>query len=552
VGVGDRSEGSAPGTSRSGRRFVERRSGARLRTPALTILWYPELQRVGERARLRDLLSGLDAPVSRSGPPFRDPGGGPARPLDHAVFPSDPFRLVSGSGYGAIRLERGAYRGSLSVEGTPVGEEIELSGAEVEQGVVLEIGESVLLMLHHLPAEDQTSPVDYGLVGESESLVELRREVRRVADLAVPVLLRGETGTGKELLARAIHLASRRREQTYLSINLGAIPGSLAASELFGAAKGSYTGSVRSHQGYFLRADGGTLFLDEVAEAPPEVQVMLLRVLETGEVQPLGVQGSQRVDVRLIAATDGDLEAAADEGSFKAPLLHRLSGYEIVVPPLRERRDDFGRLLVHFLREELEQVGEERRLEGDPSRWLPISIVARLACHDWPGNIRQLKNMARQLVIGSRGSETVRIGPQLERLLQEASARRNNQADSANGGGEGVVASQAGRGAPGGSGRPAARERYRDPSEITQEELIEALRSNRWAVKPSAEALGVSRTSLYALIERCPAVRKASDLDPEEILSVSEQSGGDLNVMSESLEVSVQGLRQRMKELGLE
>lgn len=502
--------------------------------------------------RLHDLLRGLDAPVCRSGPPFRAPAGGPARPLDHAAFPAEPFRLGAGSGYGAIRLERGSYRGQLSVEGTPVEDEIELTGAAVQQGVVLEIGEAVLLMLHHLPAEDQTSPVDYGLVGESESLVELRREVRRVADLAVPVLLRGETGTGKELLARAIHLASRRRDQAYLSINLGAIPGSLAASELFGAAKGSYTGSVRSHRGYFLRADGGTLFLDEVAEAPPEVQVMLLRVLETGEVQPLGVQGSQRVDVRLIAATDGDLEAAADDGTFKAPLLHRLSGYEIVVPPLRERRDDFGRLLVHFLREELEQIGEAERLQGDPSRWLPISIVARLAGHDWPGNIRQLKNMARQLVIGSRGSETVRIGPQLERLLQEASARRNHQPESSNGGQDRAAASSMERTGPGSSGRPARRERYRDPSEITEEELVEALRSNRWAVKPSAEALGVSRTSLYALIERCPAVRKASDLGREEILSVAAEKGGNLNAMGQMLEVSVQGLRQRMKELGLE
>jgi len=475
--------------------------------------------------------------VSRSGPPFRSPTGERERPLDHPSLLPEAFRLAPGSGFGTLRLSRSAFEGQLSADGIEVDEAVELSAARVEQGVVIELREAIILLLHNLPAEDLTSPADYGLVGESDSLVELRHEVRRVADLEVPVLLRGETGTGKELLARAIHRASRRREATYIPINLGAIPGSLAVSELFGSAKGAYTGSVRSHMGYFARAHGGTLFLDEVAEAPPEVQVMLLRVLETGEIQPLGVQETQKVDVRLIAATDSNLEAASDEGGFKAPLLHRLAGYEIVVPPLRDRRDDFGRLLVHFLAEELEAVGEEKRLHRDPSSWLPTSIVARLACHDWPGNIRQLKNMARQLVIGSRGSDTVRIGPQLERLLQEASALRGRGAEATD---EQYEAAPV-----------APKERYRDPSEISEAELIQGLRENRWAVKPTAEALGISRTSLYALIERSGAVRKASDLTREEILRFHREHGGDLDAMGEALEVSTPGLRQRMKELGL-
>lgn len=539
--MGIRSEsGSSP--QGEGRRFIERRSGARLRIPALTILWHPDLSRVGERVRLHELLRGEQTPVSRNGPPFQSPTGGPEAALDHPSLSREAFRFAPGSSYGALRLARSSFRGFLAVEGVELDDEIEIPGPQIERGVVLELAESVLLLLHHLPAEDLTSPADYGLVGESETLVELRREVRRVADLEVPVLLRGETGTGKELMARAIHRVSRRRDEAYLSVNLGAVPSSLAVSELFGAAKGAYTGSVRSHMGYFVRADRGTLFLDEVGEAQPEVQVMLLRVLETGEVQPLGVQQGQQVDVRLIAATDSDLEEAKNDGSFKEALFHRLAGYEILVPPLRERRDDFGRLLVHFLREELERVGEADRLHGEPSRWLPTSIVARLACHDWPGNIRQLKNMARQIVIGSRGSETVRIGPQLERLLQEASARRNH----GNGGAE---AEEPFGGVP--PSRPR-RQRYRDPSEVTDDELVEALRRNRWAVKPTAQTLGVSRTSLYTLIERSPAVRKAADLGRDEILRSMEDHGGDLEAMSRMLEVSPSGLRQRMKELGIE
>lgn len=457
-------------------------------------------------------------------------------------MPPRALRLATGTSHGAVRLSRASFEGRLTVEGTAVEDELEISGDRIDRGVVLELGESTLLLLHSLPAEDRTSPADYGLVGENDEVVEVRREVRRVADLEVPVLLRGETGTGKELLARAIHRLSRRREATYLSVNLGAIPSALAVSELFGAAKGAYTGAGRGHMGYFARADRGTLFLDEVAEAPPEVQVMLLRVLETGEIQPLGGQDTQRVDVRLVAATDTNLEQASDEGTFKAPLLHRLAGYEILVPALRERRDDFGRLLVHFLAEELERVGESDRLRRDPSHWLPTSIVARLACHDWPGNVRQLKNIARQLVIGSRGCETVRIGPQLERLLQEASARRHRVEDD---GGPVAAPDRA-------PTRSARRERYRDPSEIGQEELVGALRENRWAVKPTARTLGVSRTSLYALIERSPAVRKASDLDREEILRAHEEHGGDLDAMGRTLEVSISGLRQRMKDLGIE
>src|SRR5262249_34932398 len=156
-------------------------------------------------------------------------------------------------------------------------------------------------------------------------------------------------GTGKELVARAIHESGRRRGAVCLSVNMGAIPPSLATSELFGAVRGAYTGAVRDHLGYFQRAHGGTLFLDEIGETPPEVQVMLLRVLEPGEVQRVGSPQTQKVDVRLIAATDADLERALHEGRFRAPLLHRLSGYEIYIPPLRERRDDFGRLLFHFL-----------------------------------------------------------------------------------------------------------------------------------------------------------------------------------------------------------
>ncbi|NJL29729.1 MAG: sigma-54-dependent Fis family transcriptional regulator, partial [Thermoanaerobaculia bacterium] len=384
------------------------------------------------------------------------------------------------------------------------------------------------------------SPERLGLVGDSESIARVRQDILRVADLGVSVLLRGETGTGKELVARAIHDASRRRRATYLSVNVGAIPATLATSELFGSAKGSFTGAVKNQEGYFLRAQGGTLFLDEIGEAPAEVQIMLLRVLETGEIQRVGAQEPQKVDVRLIAATDADLEAAIEQGTFKGPLLHRLASYEILLPPLRDRRDDFGRLLFHFLRLELEEIGEVDRLEPSTPRdqpWMPASIVARLARFDWPGNVRQLRNTVRQLVIGSRGSDSVHVGPQVERLLNEVTATRRPTSAAA----EGEELSS-----------PARRARastFRKPSEVSEEEMIEVLRENRWELKPAAEQLGVSRASLYVLVEASAKVRKASELTREEILAGLAQCGGNLDLMVDHLEVSKRGLQMRMKQL---
>jgi DNA-binding NtrC family response regulator len=531
-------------SSGGGRGFVERRSGARLRVPGLTVLWHPELARVGDRVRLEGLLRGGDVALTRTGPGFQPPGAPRSRPLEHPALEGLRLRFSAGGTYGAVRIAASGSGGGIVVDGVPLSGEHEVGAEEVEDGVVLELRDAVVLLLHHLPASEQWEARDFGLVGENEVLVEVRREIRRVADLEIPVLLRGETGTGKELMARALHRASRRRDQPYLSVNLGAIPPSLAVSELFGAAKGAFTGAVQAQAGYFARAHRGTLFLDEVGEAPPEVQVMLLRALESGEIQPLGVQEVQHVDVRLIAAADVDLERVTAEGSFRAPLFHRLAGYEIVVPPMRERRDDFGRLLVYFLREELESVGEAGRLEGAAVlRWLPASIVARLARHDWPGNVRQLRNVARQIAIGSRGVETVRIGPQLDRLLHEAIA------DGAVTRGAAAGAEARGRQEP--APEPPARRDYRDPSEVGEEELLAALRRNRWAVKPTADDLGISRTSLYALIDRSPSVRKAADLGADEIAEARRACAGDLEAMSQRLEVSPSGLKQRIKDLGL-
>ncbi|MFP2902739.1 sigma 54-interacting transcriptional regulator, partial [Corallococcus sp. 4LFB] len=384
------------------------------------------------------------------------------------------------------------------------------------------------------------------MVGDSEGILRVREDVLRVADLQVPVLVRGETGTGKELVARALHERSPRRAGPFVSVNLGALSKDLIASELFGALRGSFTGATRDREGFFRAAHGGTLFLDEVAEAPPEVQAALLRVLETGEVYPVGGQAPVRVDVRLVTATDADLEARIRDGHFKAPLLHRLAGFEITVPPLRERREDIAPLFLHFARQELESTGEAGRLSSSDARvepWLPASLAARLVRSAWPGNVRQLRNVARQLVIGA-GLPGLRVDARLEQSLEEGALPIPGQ----------PLTAQAPSPAP--EDTPAPSEvrapARRKPSDVSEQEVLEALRACAWDLKATADWLGIPRSSVYVLIDKSSLLRTARDLSPEEITRCFHECEGDLDRMVQKLEVSRRALQRRVRELGLE
>jgi two-component system nitrogen regulation response regulator GlnG len=511
--------------------------------PTLTILYHPDLRRIGDLVGLSEIPLGRDVLISRYEPELARPGQLIGEPLADSYISRRPLRLRA-TDAGGLEILLGDSRTGLVAHGTSVLQGCVFTAEEVRRGVVLELSARIVLLLHKAPVLPPRLPPRFGLIGDSAGLLRVRLDVQRISDLEVPVLLRGATGTGKELVARAIHDASPRRGGVFLGVNLGAIPAALSASELFGSVKGAYTGSVATQEGYFRRASGGTLFLDEIGEAPPEVQVMLLRVLETGEFFPVGAQMPQRSNVRVIAATDADLEGKVSSGAFRAPLLHRLSGYEILLPPLCDRRDDTGRLLLQFLREEVARTGEPWRLDPDaPScdpLWLRPNLVARLARYDWPGNVRQLRNVARQLVIGSRGLAHLEIGPQIERLLRDGAAE---SAEALSDSGPLLDTPAAGTQRP-------SRE-WRKPSDIGEDELLVALRHNRWDLKATSEYLRVSRTSLYALIEGCSKVRTATDLSTEEIARCHGECGGDLDAMVESLEVSKRALGRRLRELGL-
>jgi two-component system nitrogen regulation response regulator GlnG len=515
-----------------------------LTVPGLTILGHPQIQRVGERAALLDLSSNREAFLSRGEPGFSPPGESVFRPLEAPYLSRRPWLLQPAAG-GGVRLLRGDSPMSLAANGEPVDGEASFPAAEVNRGVVLLLAGQVVLLLHRFRPVFPGSLARYGLVGLSDSLLDLCRQIARVADLDVPVLLRGASGTGKELVAAALHRASRRQAQPFLALNMGALPASLAAAELFGAARGAYTGADHARRGYFRRAHGGTLFLDEIGETPQEVQPLLLRTLESGEVQPLGSEETARVDVRVLAATDADLEQAVAAGRFRGPLLHRLGGYAIRLPSLCERRDDIGRLFFHFLREELAAVGEERRLtDPDPEAqpWPPAAWIARLAAASWPGNVRQLRNVARSLAIDCRrsGEDTpagtpenaeTRLPAAIEDLLRDERPAPEAGSPPA---------------AP-----PPARTAFRSPQDVSEAELLAALAANRWQPRETARELGISRPSLYFLFDTFPSVRKAMDLSREEIVEAGGRCGGHLREMAAILHVSEAGIRRRMKQIGL-
>ena len=368
-----KSDASTVGLSGTGRlRAIPRGKSSPASIPTLTLLYHPDLRRVGERALLSELTLGREARLGRHEPEFSTPESAMGEPLNDRHISRQPLQLRPAP-QGGIVLAAGESRTRVVVDGVLLAGELAIPAAELVRGVVLELADRVVLLLHVLDHLTAPAAKRFGLEGDSSGIARVRDEIAGVADLEVGVLLRGETGTGKELAARALHDASRRHNGPFIAVNLGAIPPTLVASELFGAARGAYTGSVQQQEGYFRRAHGGTLLLDEIGEATPEVQVMLLRTLETGEVHPVGTQSPQRVDVRVLAATDADLEARAAAGEFRAPLLHRLAGYEIWLPPLRERRDDVGRLLIHFLRRELAPLGEA-------SAWIPAPPAHPSGC----------------------------------------------------------------------------------------------------------------------------------------------------------------------------
>lgn len=318
-----------------------------------------------------------------------------------------------------------------------------------------------------LAAAEETSR----LVGASEEMRHLRQLVARVARTQAPVLLMGETGTGKELVAQLLHEQSPRRERMFVSINCNAIPDSLMESELFGYRKGAFTGASEDREGLLSQADGGTCFLDEVQDLPLALQGKLLRVLQHGEIQPIGARAVKRLDVRFVAATNADLRELVRQRKFREDLFYRLNVVPIVLPPLRDRLEDVSMLVRHF-------VDYYSRREGREPLKVAPEVWRWLNSHSWPGNVRELENLCQRAVALTEGDTF-----DIDVLAMTGSS------DMVVSGGVNVVQ-------PEWKPSPGA---LRESSERVAGQLLEqALSEHHGNVSRAAEALGISRTTFYA------------------------------------------------------
>jgi len=331
------------------------------------------------------------------------------------------------------------------------------------------------------------------IIGRSESLVQVLHDLRQVAPATTTVLILGETGTGKELFARAIHAASDRREKPLVKVNCAAIPASLIESEFFGHERGAFTGATGKRDGRFTLADGGTIFLDEVGELPIELQGKLLRVLQEGEFEPVGSSRTRKVDVRVVAATNRDLFNCISEGKFREDLYYRLSVFPITLPPLRERGDDIVLLAEDFARQFASRMG--RRL--DP---LTPAMATRLKAYPWPGNVRELQNVIERAVITARDSVL-----NLDRALPPSWApepARNEAERQAGAGGPVGVGPHSGLAPVGAGAEPPQRDgvlTIDDLARIERDNLRRALDLTDWQIageSGAARMLGMAPSTL--------------------------------------------------------
>ncbi len=332
-------------------------------------------------------------------------------------------------------------------------------------------------------SDDTEKPFDR-IVGASEPMQEVFNAMERVVPTEMNVVLEGETGTGKELVARAIHKNGPRKNKPFKAANCARMDGSLLESELFGHTEGAFTGATGDKKGLFEQADGGTLFLDEIGEMPEDTQAQLLRVIENQNVRPLGGETEIPVDARVICATNRSLDDLMAEGTFREDLFYRLRESRISLPPLSERREDIPLLVDHFLSERAEETGEPEKIIND-------RVLQALMERSWPGNVRQLRNIVRQLAAFTGDQEEITMDAYREITDMETREASGTDADTAR---RNTV--------------------VRPLDAVEKETIIRALQETEGNKKKAAELLGIHRTTLYGKLEK-------HDIDPDQLVNSS-------------------------------
>lgn len=349
---------------------------------------------------------------------------------------------------------------------------------------------------------------DFTMIGESEPMQKLRQEIRKIASSDTKVLITGENGSGKELVARAIHELSTRKDFPFVKINCAAIPKDLVESELFGFEKGAFTGAMQSKKGKLELADGGTLFMDEVADMSLEAQAKFLRAAEFAEFERVGGTKTIKFDVRIIAATNRDLKEEIRKGAFREDLYHRLNVLALEVPALRERKDDIPLLARHFLsKSSLDNTKEEKKIAPD--------ALELLREYSWPGNVRQLKNLMERMVIMSdlslitREEISTRCPDLIDRVGRATGDTQAHSAASVTRNREGFSGEQDFSPDPSASG---VQGNLRTSLANAEEEAIrKALRQTSWNVSEAARILGIDRVTLHKKMKRLGIEKKIQD-----------------------------------------
>lgn len=468
---------------------------------SLTVLYHPDPRRIGQTATAR-LGAGEHLALSRQGPDFAFADTTPA-PLDDPYCSRRPLHLAWRRGGLTISASHGRIR--YAVDGRPgLGGET-LTPAALDRGVRLTLGRRVLIELRSGVAPRQPS-VWQGLVCAAHTLGGLRAAIERLARSDQPALILGESGVGKEQVARAVHALGSRAGAPFVAVNMSAIPRSTAAAQLFGHARGAFTGADRASTGFFGQAGEGTLLLDELGEAPPDIQPLLLRALDTGEIQPVGGP-PRRTDARVLAATDADLAAMARDGRFRPALWFRLADRTLTVPPLRTRPGDLAMQAVAFAREALAEHGAVDRLDPpaqDAVPWLGLETMQALLDDPWPGNSRALRGAMHRLAATCAYAPRARLDP----------PRAPTSAAPAD--------------AP--------------------DDIPATLAAHGYRVRPAARALGLAPNTVYAAMARL-GIPRAGTLGADAIEAARAVVGDDVEAMAAHLRVSAAGLRRRITAL---